>query len=217
MKVVVVASGELDASDASWLDDADLVIAADGGAASLDALGRPPDALVGDLDSVEPSVYEPLAAAGTRVERHSIDKEASDVELALEAGLAAGATEVVLLGALGGGRLDHELANLLLLADPRLVGSSVRIVRSATQVRVLTTGGSLALEGAEGDLVTLLPIGGDAVGVTTDGLRWPLDAATLRMGRSRGLSNVVDAAPASVRIVDGTLLVVETASRGEHP
>jgi thiamine pyrophosphokinase len=216
MKVVVVASGALDRSDASWLEGASLVLAADGGATSLDALGRRPDALIGDLDSVEPSLTGRLEGAGTRVERYPFDKEASDAELALEAAIAAGATEVVLLGALGGERLDHELANLLLLADPAFARSSLRIVRGDTQVRAVTAGASLVLAGAAGDLVTLLPIGGDTSGVTTAGLRWPLEAATLRMGRSRGLSNVVESPPASVHVGDGTLLVIETAQRGEH-
>jgi len=212
MKVVVVASGELAESDAAWLDDADLVIAADGGAASLDRFGRAPDVLVGDLDSVEPGLVARLAAAGTTVERHPVDKEASDTELAIEMAVGAGAEAVVLLGAVGGPRLDHELANLLLLADPALAGHDVRAVRGGTRVRAVNGGERLGLEGSSGDLVTLLPVGGDATGVTTEGLRWPLDAATLRLGRSRGLSNEVVKQPASVRLTGGTLLVVETAA-----
>lgn len=215
MKVVVVANGELDASDVSWLDDADLVIAADGGAASLDRLGRAPDLLIGDLDSVDQELVERLAAAETRVARHPVDKEASDTELALEAAREAGAVAIVLLGAVGGARLDHELANLLMLADPALAGLDIRAVRGGTQVRAVHSGDRLELGGSSGDLVTLLPVGGDAVGVTTQGLRWPLDAAALRMGRTRGLSNEVVSTPASVRTTDGTLLVVETASRGD--
>ena len=217
MKVVVVASGQLADGDAGWLDDADLVVAADGGAASLDLLGRRPDLLVGDLDSADASLVERLQASGVRVERHPADKEASDTELAVTAALDAGATAVVVLGGLGGDRLDHELANLLLLADPALAPSDVRIVRGRTRLRALHAARPLALDGAVGDLVTLLPVGGDAHGVTTDGLRWPLSGATLRLGRSRGLSNQVVEAPASVRIGEGTLLVVETASRGENP
>ena len=215
MKVVVVASGELVESDTAWLDDADLVIAADGGAGSLDRLGRVPDVLVGDLDSVDPKLVTRLAAAGTTVERHPIDKDASDTELAVEMALGAGAVAVVLLGAVGGERLDHELANLLLLADPALAGHDVRVVRGATQVRAVSRGERLVLEGSPGDLVTLLPVGGDATGVTTEGLRWPLDGATLALGRSRGLSNEVVDAQASVRVTHGTLLVIETALRGD--
>jgi thiamine pyrophosphokinase len=215
MKVVVVASGELDASDATWLDDADLVIAADGGAASLDRIGRMPDVLIGDLDSIDSPLVARLAAAGITVERHPVDKEASDTELAVEMAVGAGALAVVVLGAMGGARLDHELANLLLLADPALAGHDVRAVRGGTLVRAVHAGERLVLEGSSGELVTLLPLGGDAEGVTTEGLRWPLDGATLRMGRSRGLSNELVAARASVRITQGTLLVIEKASKGE--
>jgi len=217
MKVVVVASADLDPSDGSWLDGADQVIAADGGAASLDRVGRLPDRLIGDLDSIEPSLVSRLAGAGVRIERHPPDKEASDTELAVEAAIAAGATEVVLLGAFGGPRVDHELANLLLLADAALAGRDIRAVRGGTVVRAVHGGGRANLRGAVGDVVTLLPVGSDATGVTTDGLRWPLASATLRLGRSRGLSNEVVSSPASVLIEDGTLLVIETAMRGDGP
>lgn len=213
MKVVVVASGELDANDKRWLAAGDLVVAADGGADLLERLGRRPALLVGDLDSTDPAVVERLAAAGTRVERHPVDKEASDTDLALGAAIAAGATEIVLLGATGGDRLDHELANVLLLADPSLAGRDVRLIRGANTVRALRGGERLDLDGALGDLVTLLPIGGDATGVTTDGLRWPLAGATLHMGSSLGVSNEVASAPASVRVDQGLLLVVERAAQ----
>jgi thiamine pyrophosphokinase len=214
MKVVVVASGDLDPMDTVWLDRADLVLAADGGAGSLDRHGRRPDRLIGDLDSVDASLIERLAATGVVIDRFPLDKEASDTELAVEAALEAGATEVVLLGAFGGSRIDHELATVLLLADPALAGRNVRAVRASAQARAINGGELLILGGAVGDTVSLLPVGGDVTGVTTDGLRWPLEGATLRMGRSRGLSNEVSGLPASVRIELGSLLVVETASRG---
>ncbi|HUH16319.1 MAG TPA: thiamine diphosphokinase [Methylomirabilota bacterium] len=211
---MVVASGDFDEEDASWLDDADLLVAADGGAAALARHDRCPELLVGDLDSIEPALVERLATAGTRVERHPSSKDASDTELAIAAAVSAGATEIILLGAAGGDRLDHELANLLLLADPALVALDVRAVHGATTIRVLHGGGVAGLVGSAGDRVTLLPIGGDASGVTTHGLRWRLDGASLRMGRSRGLSNEVLAAPASVRLERGTLFVFETSMRG---
>jgi thiamine pyrophosphokinase len=214
MRTVVVASGGLVPGDERWLDDADLVVAADGGAASLEPLGRRPDLLVGDLDSIDPALAARLAAEGVTVERHPADKDASDTELAIERAREHGATEVVLLGAVGGTRLDHELANLLLLVDPALAGCSVRIVRGSTTVRAMHGGERLSLDGQRGDVVSLLPIGGAASGVTTEGLRWELSGASLGMGRSRGLSNEVVALPASVRLEHGTLLVVETTREG---
>ena len=214
MRVIVVASGELDERDARWLASADLLIAADGGAAALDRIGRRPDRLIGDLDSVSADLVERLGAAGTRVERHPTDKDASDTELALGAAIAAGGTEIVLLGALGGARLDHEVANLLLITDPELADVDVRLVRGETTVRVLQGGSCLTLREAEGEIVSLLPVGGDATGVTATGLRWSLADAVLRMGRSRGLSNKLIEASASVSLEHGTLLVVQTAKQG---
>ncbi len=214
MRFTVVASGDLADGDERWLDGA-TVIAADAGATSLDRLGRTPDRLVGDLDSISDELLARLAAAGVAIDRHAADKDASDTELALEAAIAAGATRIVVLGATGGRRLDHELANVLLLADPALGARDVRIVHGPTTVRVLRDGGRLELEGSAGDLVTLLPVGGDAIGVRIDGVRWPLADATLRLGRSRGLSNEVVEPRASVSLERGSLLVVEHRTTGE--
>ena len=214
MKVVVVAAGDLAPGDVAGLDDADVVIAADGGGESVVRVGRRPDRLVGDLDSVDPETVARLEAAGTTVERHPADKEASDTELALRAALDAGATSVVLLGATGGERLDHELANLLLLVDPSFAGLPVTAVHGDTTMRAVRAGERLALAGRIGDLVTLLPIGGEAVGVTTTGLRWTLRDAVLRLGGSRGLSNQVVAPPAAVAVDRGALLVVEISTGG---
>ena len=214
MKVVVVAAGDLVPGDIDELDTADLVIAADGGAIPIVAAERQIDRLIGDLDSIGSDLVDRLAAAGTQIERHPVDKEASDTELAVRSALGAGATGMVLLGAIGGDRLDHELANLLMLTDPLLAGIDVRAVHGPTVVRPLRGGERLELVGRAGDLVTLLAIGGDAHGVSTGGLRWALDAATLRLGGSRGLSNEVIAAGAWVASERGTLLVVETALRG---
>jgi thiamine pyrophosphokinase len=202
MQAMVIAAGDPDPRDAALLDGADLLIAVDRGAVWLNAVSRRPDLLVGDLDSVPDALVARLAAAGVEIDRRPVDKDASDTELAIERAAAMGATRVVLLGALRGQRLDHELANLLLLADPR-------IVRGTTTVRALHGGGALALEGATGTTVTLLPVAGDADGVRTVGLRFPLAGEQLMLGRTRGLSNRIVAAPASVSLERGTLIVIE--------
>ena len=215
MKAIVVADGEPDPRDADQLAETDLIVAADGGARWLDAIGIRPHLLSGDLDSIETDLLDRLETAGVRVDRYPTDKVASDAELALAEAIASGADEIVVLGALGGERLDHELANLLLLADPSTSGvDDLRLVRGGTQVRVAHAGKPLHLTGRLGDIVTLLPIGGDAEGVRTGGLRFPLDGERLRLGTSRGLSNVVVQQPASVSLERGLLLVVETETEG---
>jgi thiamine pyrophosphokinase len=213
VKAVVVAGGEVDPRDARLLGDAELVIAADGGAAFLESIGRLPDLLVGDLDSAEAVLVERLESAGVVVERHPAAKDATDAELAIDRAVAAGARRITVIGALAGERLDHELANLLLLTDPEWNEglADLRLVRGATLARAVHGPGSMALEGEVGDTVSLLPVGGDALGVRTDGLLFPLGGEALRFGRSRGVSNEVAAAPASVSLEDGVLLVIETA------
>jgi thiamine pyrophosphokinase len=209
VKAIVVAGGNAAPQDAALLAGADLVIAADSGAHWLDSSGVDPDLVIGDMDSIDPALLDRLAARGTEVERHPADKEASDLELAMSRAAAAGADEVVILGALRGERLDHELANLLLLVDGEWDGIDVRVVRGGTTVSSLRGGSRRELGGAAGDLVTLLPVG-DATGARTDGLRYPLVGETLHAGRSRGLSNEVEHAPASVSLDGGTLLIIET-------
>jgi thiamine pyrophosphokinase len=215
VRAVVVVGGDADRRDAVQLRGAELVIAADGGAHFLEACGRRPDVLVGDLDSVDPDLAERLEGDGVAVERHPVDKDATDAELAIERALAGGASRITVIGAFAGERLDHELGNLLLLADAGLARRTedLRMVRSGTMARAVHGPGSLDLEADVDGRVGLLPVGGDAEGVTTRGLRFALDAATLRLGRTRGLANEVVSVPASVALESGVLLVIESTDR----
>jgi thiamine pyrophosphokinase len=156
-----------------------------------------------------------MARLGIPVAKFSTAKDESDLELAVAQAIEIGATEIVLLGALGGDRLDHETANLLLLADPGYDGVRLEARRGALRIRPVRGEGSLSLAGPVGALVTLLPVNGDANGVTTQGLRFPLRDETLRFGRARGLSNEVASLPATVTVRKGSLLVFETPLGGE--
>ena len=212
MKAVVVAHGDALPSDRAHAAGADLLIAADGGALLCRHWDLLPQLVVGDLDSLGEARAEELGRAGARVIAYPADKDESDTELAVQAALDAGADEIVLVAALGGERLDHELANVLLVADPRL-GGRIRAVRGETTVRAIHAGGPRTFGGGPGDIVTLLPIG-DAAGVVTDGLRYPLRGDTLRAGAARGLSNVVERAGATVALAQGVLIVFEISRGG---
>lgn len=209
VKAVVVAAGDVHAADRLQLADADLVVAADAGGDILDRLGVVPSVLVGDMDSIDPKVAERFAAAGSRVERSPHEKDETDTELAVSAALAGRADEVVVLGALGGLRPDHAMANLLLLADSALRRAAVRIVAGNVTVRAVHGGDCLDLRGGAGSVVSLIPVGGGAEGVVTQGLRYPLNGESLPLGRARGVSNEVVGPGASVTLSHGTLLVFE--------
>ena len=222
MQVVVLADGAvgsreaLDAAWPGWLSDDAVIVAADGGARHAPALGLGIDRWVGDGDSLGEDGIAELVAAGVRVDRAAADKDQSDTELAILAALEWDPTAITILGALGGPRIDHALANLTSLAMPALGGVDVRLVAADARIRLLRgpsrDGGTaiVELDGRIGDLVSLLPVGGDAVGVSTSGLAFPLDDETLAEGFTRGLSNRRTARVASVRLRAGRLLVAET-------
>ena len=215
MKTVVVAYGDVTASDRDEAASADMVIAADGGAFALELWGITPQLVVGDLDSLGTKRATQLGRLGAKVVEFPVEKDESDLELALRHALATGADDIVLLGIFGGKRLDHALANAMLVADPSYRGAGLRAVYGTTQVRAIHAGERLDIDAPTGTTVTLLPVGGDATGVRTKGLRYPLDDETLRFGRSRGLSNVVTKSAASVSIENGILLVIEIRDGGQ--
>ena len=207
---IVLAGGDpVDAELKARLPEAFLVVAADSGLHQAGPLGLHVDCVVGDFDSADPAEVEAARAAGADVERHPPDKDATDLELALDAACARGAAQVTVVGG-AGGRLDHFLGNVGVLASPRFAGVEVDAWFGDAYVRVLHGGGAAcAITGAPGSLVTLLPAGGDAHGITTAGLEYPLRGETLPAGTTRGVSNVLVGSVGSVVLEQGTLLVVQ--------
>ena len=214
MRAVVVAHGDVLPGDRAVIGEEDFVVAADGGALALERWRILPHLVVGDMDSLGQAGVERLAKQGVPVAAYPEAKNETDLELAVARAIGAGATEVVVLGALGGTRLDHEAANLLLLADPGYDGVRIEARRGATRVRAVRGGQTLDLAGPLTALVTLLPVAGDAHGVRTEGLRFPLHGETLHFGRARGLSNEIVALPARVWVERGSLLVFQEPKGG---
>ena len=206
-RIIVTAGGDIEQFPFSSLGSFDFCIAADSGLDQAEHLGLQADLVIGDMDSVSSEALRRARERGATVEIHPEDKNASDLELALERAFAESTDEVVLVGG-GGGRLDHAALTLSLIAvfasrEPRLtayVGGST--VETATPRR-----GWQGL-GETGDPVSLITQGGDALGVTTQGLRFPLKGEQLNWGSSRGLSNSFTDSSASVELIAGTLLVL---------
>ena len=210
----MVAHGDVDPDDRAHLEGADLVVAADGGTLALERWGVVPQAIVGDLDSLGLERARAYESRGVVVVPYSPEKDESDLELAIAYAIRAKADDIVLLGILGGARFDHEVANTLLIAAEAYRGRRLRAVRGDVTVRALHGGETLHLAGGTGDLVTLLAVRGDGVGMRTQGLKYPLAGETLHFGAARGLSNVVESTGATVSCDRGVLLVIETGSGG---
>lgn len=203
----------LDESWPGWDDGIDFVVAADGGARLADSLGLRIDRWVGDGDSLGPDGVADLRARGIAVELEPTEKDTSDTELALLAAIETGAGSALILGALGGPRPDHALANIALLGHPGAAGCDVTILDPAARIRLLTGPAARArLTGRIGDIVSLIPLE-TTTGITTTGLRFGLAEATLAFGPARGISNIRIATEATVAIEHGRLLLVEAPAR----
>jgi thiamine pyrophosphokinase len=213
---LVLAGGDpVDAVLGADLPAIGLVVAADSGLHLAAPLGLTVDRIVGDLDSADPAAVDVAVAAGASVERHPAEKDATDLELAIDVAVRAGATHVVVLGG-GGGRVDHFLANMLLLAAPAWESVEIEVL-FGPRVAVVRGGRPRTISGAPGSLVTLLPAGGWARGIVTEGLQYPLTHEDLVPGTTRGVSNVLLDTSARVALDTGTLLVVQPDGGRGHP
>jgi len=183
----------------------DLVVCANGGSRHARALELTPAALVGDLDSIDQEDRAALAGANVELVPYPEDKDETDLELALGYALQHDPSSIVVVGALGQ-RLDHTIGNISLLLDPRLIGRDCRLDDGVEQAFFCRDRSRIT--GSARDLVSLVPWGGPAAGVCTDGLRWPLDGDTLHPERSRGISNELLGDSASVWLESGLLLII---------
>src|SRR5438876_4924350 len=210
MHVVIFAGGALRPGKAFYaaISSADMFIAADSGAATALQFGFIPRIVVGDFDSLDGLLLEDLGKRGSEIRRAAVEKDETDTELAMQVAIDEGATRITLVGALGGARFDHTMANILLLAG--IEGVPITLVDGPSMCWLVRGPGSSAIDGQVGDLVSLLPLTSDASSVRTKGLYYALKGEALAIGKPRGVSNVLIEEHAEVSMEGGVLLVIYT-------
>ena len=188
----------------------DIIIAANGGTVTALRWGWLPHAIVGDLDSLPAELRERLQALGCQFITFPKRKDWTDLELAVQHAMDLGASEIIVLGARGG-RLDQELANLLLLSRPEWAGATVKLLDALDTACVVRQ--QCTISGQVGDIVSLIALTPQVSGVVSQGLEWPLRDETLEFGSTRGISNELVRPLASVHIKEGVLLLVHSKRR----
>ncbi len=188
------------------LPDADIVIAADSGLGLAAPLAVHVDLVVGDLDSVDRSQLDAAIKDGVAVEEHPTNKDATDLDLALQAAIDRGATRILLAGG-GAGRLDHLLGIAMLLTDERWAGSAIEWHSGSSITHVARD--VLTLDTLPDDLVSLIPVSDEAV-VSITGTRWLLESIPLSRGTTHGISNEALGGSIDIEVHQGVVLAVIT-------
>ena len=209
MIALIIANGNLDHSSdlAPLFKQAELLIAADGGANHFARLGVTPDILLGDLDSINPAILATYQNEGVSIHRHPRRKDATDLELALDLALEKGAQTIWLLGTLGG-RWDMSLANIMLAANDKYKDQEILLLGQNCSMQILHPGKVHKVRGMVDQNVSLLPLKDDAHGVTLSGFEYPLTQHTIPFGSTLGVSNILKNNEATVQHTEGVLLCV---------
>ena len=205
MRALIVLGGDLPSPPLlrRCASEAELTIAADRGLEAFEAAGVLPDLLLGDMDSVSAGTLA-RREGSTEMERLPCEKDDTDGGHAMEVALSRGATEITILGALGG-RMDHALANLMLLNRAHEGGAFAQILDE--RVRIVRIDGEITLRGAKGDTISLIPIG-EAHGVTLTGCYYhSQEALSFDFVHPLGVSNVVTQDEARITVKAGDLLL----------
>lgn len=183
----------------------DSLIAVDGGLNHLLALTLIPNVLIGDMDSISQTALDEQRKSGVTVIQYPVEKDETDFELALQYVYQKRPVQVNVFAG-SGGRLDHTLTNLSLASSVRFSDPTITFWSDDGEMYFIHR--SRQVDGSAGDTVSLIPWGGEAVGVTTLGMQYSLNNETLYPDRSRGISNVMLTETVEVRIKSGRLLCI---------
>jgi thiamine pyrophosphokinase len=209
-RIVIFANGILNQPELleRRLLPTDRVFCADGGTRHALALGLTPEAVIGDLDSLASKLVSELEGKGVAIHRHPLRKDQTDLELAFRLAIAANPNEILLVTALGG-RLDQMLANILLLTRPEYAPVRLTLADGPHWAILVRARQSVTIRGQPGDVLSLIPLTPTVTNVDFLGVEWPLEQATLSLGSTWSISNVLTAQQASLQIGEGMILLVQ--------
>ena len=211
-RAVLFVNGDLPAPEKirAQLTTDDLLIAVDGGMRHMASLGLIPNLIIGDLDSANPALMQDYRTQGVEIRTFPVDKDETDLEIALDASLDLGLESIWVVAALGG-RMDQSLGNIFLLTRPDLANYDIRLVDGLSEVFLIRT--SASINGEVGERVSLLPLSGPADGIHTQGLQFPLENETLYPHKTRGISNRLSSPSATISLQRGLLLCIHETTQ----
>ena len=207
MRTLIIANGNMDNNILhTILKPNDIIICCDGGSKYLFEEGIIPHYIIGDLDSSIPQIIQFFETKNVVFKKFNSKKDETDMELCIDFAISLGTNEIIILGAIGT-RIDHTLTNINLLMKAEDANVKAVIVDNNNEIQIISN--NITITGKKGDLVSLIPISTYVEGIDTTGLEYPLKNATMTIGKSLGVSNVMTSNLATVNIKSGYLLVIK--------
>jgi thiamine pyrophosphokinase len=184
----------------------DYVICADGGLEKAEKLQIVPDLILGDFDSVDPDVLEKYKKK-SEIIKYPAEKDFTDMELSIEIAVKKGFKDIVLVGATGGSRLDHSLANMMLLEKYYHFGVNIFIIDNNNKIQIISDNCNMLLDKKEGSFVSLIPLTENISGLTLEGFKYPLDRVVVKRGSTLCVSNEIILDKGRIILESGTALL----------
>ena len=208
MDIVIIVGGQLGDLEFSHkvASCANYIICCDSGADHALKMGITPHLLVGDMDSISDSAA--MAFKGIPAKKYNPEKDKTDLSLAIEIAISKKPANISILASFGGDRLDHVLGNIHALLPAAKLGIEAQMLSNNIKATIINNYAKLARAGFS--YISLIPMGNVATGISTVGLKYPIDNGSLHMGTTLGISNEFIEDFAEIHVKEGILLAICT-------
>lgn len=183
------------------------VICADGGLEKAERLGVVPNVILGDFDSVEADILKKYQLMNIETKKFPAEKDFTDMELSIEFAVGKGYKNLILIGATGGPRLDHSMANIMLIEKYFSLGINIEIVDNNNKIQIISDNTDLMLEHKKKYFISIVPITESISGLTLEGFKYPLDKVSVKRGSTLCVSNEIVLNSGRVILEKGTALL----------
>ncbi len=210
MKTLIVTGGKINKNflkNHLKLNKYDIIIAVDKGLETLDILSIKPDFIVGDFDSIDKNILEKYDNSNYNIQRLIPEKDLTDTQSALELAIKKKSTDITIVGAIGT-RLDHVIANVHILKIALDKKISAKIINENNEIQLINK--PIELTKDKYKYVSVIPLTTEVIGVTIEGMKYPLDNYTIKIGDSLGVSNEITNPIAKISLKQGILIIIKS-------
>lgn len=198
-KCYIVGAGDNSGTNFTKKEN-EYVIAADGGLEVLEHMGITPDLIMGDFDSLG---YIP---EGSNVIKHKVEKDDTDMMLAVKTAIEMGYKDIEIYGGTGG-RIDHTIANIQTMLCASKNGAVIKMIDSKN-VYIVITNESITLPAKDGGDLSVFALGGNALDVYVKGAMYVAEGVNLTPDNPTAVSNSYIGNEVFISVKEGSLLII---------